>query len=203
VSTAGAYRRHAASLSAVLLLHALVFSLALRADRGRRPPKAADESLAVWIVRRQEWPREQPPTPPTARAPRARAPAPSPAPAAAAAPPPEAPSAAGPRIDWERAAVDAARASAATAAAGAGYRDLAGAPPAVRAWIEGEHMERAPAGIPWRHSRVEFTPEGFPIIHINDHCVSLPMLAFLVFCKIGHIEADGHLFDSLRAPREP
>jgi hypothetical protein len=64
-------------------------------------------------------------------------------------------------------------------------------------------MEPVPPGIPWAHPRVEYTEGGLPIIWVNDHCVVVPMMMFLMFCKVGHIEANGDLFKHMQEPREP
>ena len=53
----------------------------------------------------------------------------------------------------------------------------------------------------WKRARVEVTPEGIPIINVNDYCVVVPMLAFMMFCRVGHIEANGHLLDHMHDPR--
>jgi hypothetical protein len=193
------HRRRGVAIAAALAAHAVVLWSAVVADRARRGERAEDRALAVRILAL--------PVPPSAPAPPARTPRtprqPGPTPVSPAAPD-AAPAVAAPApIDWDAAAASAARAAVDAQVATGTYRDLAGAPPAVRAWLEAEHLTPARPGLPWRHARVEFTPEGFPIIRINDHCVSLPMLAFLVFCKLGRIEADGHLFDHLRDAGDP
>ena len=110
-----------------------------------------------------------------------------------------------PRIDWARAAERAALDGAAELERQVGYRDLAALSsalsPAQREWLKQQKIEPVPAGIRWAPARVEVTPEGLPIIHVNEHCIVIPMLAFLMFCHVGHIEANGHLFDRMRDPR--
>jgi hypothetical protein len=121
-----------------------------------------------------------------------------PLPEAAIAPPPEALQ---PKIDWNREAELAAQNAAADS--GKDYRDLSQLSPSQQSWIKQNHMEPVPPGISWRHPRVEFTADGFPIIWINDHCVSVPAMMFLVFCHIGHIEANGDLFKHMHDPAAP
>jgi len=56
-------------------------------------------------------------------------------------------------------------------------------------------------GIAWTHPRFEFDRStGLPVLWINDHCV---MITLLVFCGIGHIEANGDLFKHMRDPHAP
>jgi hypothetical protein len=56
-------------------------------------------------------------------------------------------------------------------------------------------LEPAAPGIPWQRPRVEITPGGLPVIWINERCV---LVIVMVFCGIGHIEADGGLFNHMR-----
>jgi len=41
---------------------------------------------------------------------------------------------------------------------------------------------------------------GIPIIWVNDHCVVVPLMMFMMFCQVGHIEANGDLFKHMRDP---
>ena len=108
-----------------------------------------------------------------------------------------------PWTDWEHEAELAAQNSVAAAEHDKNYRNLSGLSPEQLDWIKRNHMEPAPSGIPWRHPRVEYSEGGLPIIWINDHCVLVPMMMFIVFCQVGHIEANGDLFKHMRDPREP
>jgi len=117
--------------------------------------------------------------------------------AAATTPPDE------PKIDWDKEAELAAQSALAEAARENGYRNLSALSPEQLAWVRQNQMEAAAPGIAWKYRRVEITEGGFPIIHINDHCVAIPLLLMMVFCKIGHIEANGKLFEHMRDPHDP
>jgi hypothetical protein len=103
-----------------------------------------------------------------------------------------------PSIDWDKEIELAVQSSQNKADKEVGYRNLAALTPAQRDWLQQNHMEPGSPGITWKQSRVEVTPGGFPIIHINDHCVLVPFLMMMVFCKIGHIEPNGKLFEHMR-----
>jgi hypothetical protein len=61
-------------------------------------------------------------------------------------------------------------------------------------------VQPAPPGIEWHHPRFEFDRStGLPIFWINDHCV---LVTVMVFCGIGHIEPNSHLFDHMRDPEK-
>jgi len=184
---------------AVLLLHVMVVVVLIRsAARPISSSAKADEFLVLLVLPRK------PVAPPDAVAPPQQvAPRPSPASKPAAArrnPPvpepktsvvPEQP--ASPAPDWLHEAELAARNSVAGAEKDKDYRDLSGMTPERLAWLKQNQMEPARPGIPWNHPRVEISG-GIPIIWINDHCISVPAMLFMVFCKIGHIEPDGDLF---------
>jgi hypothetical protein len=108
-----------------------------------------------------------------------------------------------PRIDWEKEARKAAQEAIADADKQNAYRNLSALSPEQLSWVRKNHLEPTVPGIPWKYSRIEVTEGGFPIIHINDHCVSIPFMMFMVFCKIGHIEPKGDLFDHMRDPHNP
>lgn len=84
-----------------------------------------------------------------------------------------------------------------------GYRNLAALSPEQLKWVRQNHLEPATPGFTWKYRRVEITEGGFPIIHINDQCVAIPFLLMMVFCKIGHIEPQGDLFEHMRDPHSP
>jgi hypothetical protein len=111
--------------------------------------------------------------------------------------PPEAPQR--PDIDWQREAELAAQNAVADAEREGNFRDLSSLTPLQRDWITRNHMEPAPPGIHWQHPRVQFIDRGvpIPIIWINDRCV---LIIPLVFCGIGHISANGDLFEHMRDP---
>lgn len=108
-----------------------------------------------------------------------------------------------PKIDWEREAELAAQNAVAAAEKQGNYRDLSALSAAQLSWVRRNHLEPAPPGIAWTHPRVEIQKGGLPIIWINDHCIAVPVMMLMVFCKIGHIEANGGLFDHMRDPRNP
>lgn len=110
------------------------------------------------------------------------------------------PAAQPPRIDWEEEAEQAAKNVIADAEKENAHRNLAALSPEQLSWVRQNHLEPATPGIPWKYRRVEVTEGGFPIIHINDHCVAIPLMMFMVFCRIGHIEPKGDLFDTMRDP---
>jgi hypothetical protein len=103
-----------------------------------------------------------------------------------------------PPIDWDKEAELAAQNAISNAGKEAAYRNLAALTPAQRDWISYNGLEPAAPGIPWAQRRVEIVQGGLPIIHINDHCVAIPFLMMMVFCKIGHIEPRGDLFKHMQ-----
>jgi hypothetical protein len=108
-----------------------------------------------------------------------------------------------PKIDWEKEAELAAQNTIANAGKQNGYRNLSALSPEQMSWVRQNHLEPAEPGIPWKYRRVEIAEGGFPIIHINDHCVAIPFLMMMVFCTIGHIEPKGDLFEHMRDPHSP
>jgi hypothetical protein len=108
-----------------------------------------------------------------------------------------------PPVDWRHEAQVAVDAALAKAEAEQAYRNMASLSPEQLSWVRQNHWVPAKPGIPWKYRRVEVTPDGFPIIHINDHCVAIPLLLMAVFCQIGHIEPNGKLFEHMRDPRNP
>jgi hypothetical protein len=113
--------------------------------------------------------------------------------------PPEAPPP--PAIDWKHEAELAARNGVAEAEKQSKYRDLSALSAEQLSWAKKNHMEPAAPGIPWTHPRFEFDAHtGLPVFWINDHCV---LVALMVFCGIGHIEANGGLFKHMGDPHDP
>jgi hypothetical protein len=108
-----------------------------------------------------------------------------------------------PRIDSGKEAEQATADAIANTEKQSTYRNLSALSPEQRSWLRENQMKPAAPGIPWKYHRVEVTEGGFPIIHINDHCVAIPLMMFMVFCKVGHIEPQGDLFDHMRDPHNP
>jgi hypothetical protein len=113
-------------------------------------------------------------------------------------PPPEPP-----KIDWEKEAALATQNAIANANKENGYRNLSALSPEQLRWVRENQLVPAPPGIAWTYRHVEITQSGFPIIHINDHCVAIPFLMMMVFCKIGRIEPNGDLFAHMRDRNNP
>ncbi len=108
-----------------------------------------------------------------------------------------------PKIDWANEADLAAQRALARADTEENYRNLAGLSAEQLKWVRDNELVPAEPGIPWKYRRVEITEGGFPIIHINDHCIAVPFLMMMVFCKIGHIEPKGDLFEHMHDPHTP
>jgi hypothetical protein len=108
-----------------------------------------------------------------------------------------------PAIDWEKEAEIASNNAITNVDTQNAYRNLSALSPAQRSWVRQNHLEPARAGIQWKYRRVEVAEGGFPIIHINDHCIIVPFLMMMVFCQIGHIEPKGDLFDHMRDAHSP
>jgi hypothetical protein len=104
-----------------------------------------------------------------------------------------------PSVDWQHEAELAAQNAVADAEREGKFRDLSSLTPLQLDWIERNHMEPAPPGIHWKRPRVEIQPGGLPIIWINERCV---LVIVMVFCGIGHIEAEGGLFNYMRDPHQ-
>lgn len=197
-------RRHrgrwrAVVFPAVLLGHAIVIFVVLRVDRERVFIDGERENSALELIRIL--------TPVIRPAPRPDAHAPAPVPEAPGTAPPEIvpPSEAQtqpppPPVDWAEAAHRAAQNAATDTERRRRYNDFSGLTPAQRDWIARNEFVPVAPGIAWKPNRVEVTPEGLPLIHVGDHCIVVPMLAFLMFCKVGHINANSHLFDHFRDP---
>ena len=108
-----------------------------------------------------------------------------------------------PMIDWAKEAELAIQNAIANTGKENGYRNLSALTPEQLTWVRQNHLEPAAPGIAWTYRRVEIAEGGFPIIHINDHCVAIPFLMMMVFCKIGHIEPKGDLFEHMRDQHNP
>jgi hypothetical protein len=102
----------------------------------------------------------------------------------------------GPSIDWRLEAELAAKDSISKAEREKTYRNLAGLSAEQLEWVRRNHMEPTTSPIEWNHPRYEVDRStGLPVLWINDHCV---MVTVMVFCAIGHIEANGDLFKHMR-----
>jgi hypothetical protein len=110
-----------------------------------------------------------------------------------------------PQIDWQHELELAVQNKVANEETENNYRDLSKSmSPSQVDWLKRHHMEPASAGVTWKKPRVEVTRDGMPIVHINDHCVLVPLLFVpMVFCSIGHIEPNGDLFKHMRDPQPP
>ncbi len=200
------------TLLAVLLLHALIVFVALRAGRQLPPSVIRPFNSLILLLLPREKPATDDASPSPAAAARAntkplssrrgaRVVEREPAQDNAITPPTD--SRAPSNIDWEHEAELVAQNGIASADKEKNYRNLAGLSESQLHWMRENHMEPAPPGIPWTYRRVEIAEGGFPIIHINDHCVAVPFLMMMVFCKIGHIEPNGDLFKHMRDPHDP
>jgi len=117
--------------------------------------------------------------------------------------PPMEPATPPPPIDWQRELESAVQNRVANEDAEKSYRDLSKSmSPSQIDWLKRHQMEPASPGVTWKTPRVEVTKDGMPIVHINDHCVLVPVLFVpMVFCSIGHIEPNGDLFNHMRDPQ--
>jgi hypothetical protein len=185
-------------LLAVLMLHAAIVLLLLRPARLLTNSGTSDEPLILMLLHPRPPPTTEVATPRPAPASKIRsakhelAPAPAPDNAITA---PEVPPR--PSIDWQQEAELAAQNAVADAEREGKFRDLSSLTPLQLEWIKQNHMEPAPPGIHWKRPRVEVTPGGLPVIWINERCV---LVIVMVFCGIGHIEADGGLFKHMGDP---
>jgi hypothetical protein len=186
---------------AVLMLHAAIVLLLVRPVRLLTHSGTSDEPLLLMLLRSIPPPATGAASPRPAPAANARSAKrePAPVPDNAITLPPEAPPEGPPRpsIDWQHEAELAAQNAIAGAEREGNFRDLSSLTPSQLDWIKRNHMEPAPPGIPWKRPRVEITPGGLPVIWINERCV---LVVVMVFCGIGHIEADGGLFNHMRDP---
>jgi hypothetical protein len=185
---------------AVLMLHAVIVLLLIRPARLLTNSRTSDEPLILMLLRSGPPPAAVVAAPRPAPASKARStkrePAPVPVPGNAITLPPEAPPQ--PSVDWQHEAELAAQNAVAGAEREGNFRNLSSLTPLQLDWIKRNHMEPAPPGIHWKRPRVEVTPGGLPIIWINERCV---LVIVMVFCGIGHIEADGGLFNHMGDPQ--
>lgn len=108
-----------------------------------------------------------------------------------------------PKIDWESEAQLTVCNSITSTDTQNGYRNLSALSAEQLRWVRQNYLEPAKPDIPWTYRRVEMAEGGFPIIHINDHGVAIPVPLVMVFCKIGPIEAKGDLCEPMRDTRIP
>jgi hypothetical protein len=89
------------------------------------------------------------------------------------------------QIDWQHELELAVQNRVANEEAEKAYRDLSKSmSPSQVDWLKQHHMEPASPGLTWKKPRVEITKGGMPIVHINDHCVLVPLLFVpMVFCS--------------------
>ena len=190
---------------AVLMIHIVIVLLVIRAVRiPVLLPTSMNKSLMLLLLRHNVDPttsvsaRRHP-----AGQPRSATLEPSPSKPRTASPDATSIAAEPPKIDWETEAELAAQSAVANAGRESHYRNLSALSPEQLSWVRQNHLEQANPGIPWKYRRVEVTAGGFPIIHINDNCVAIPLLMMMVFCKIGHVESKGDLFEHMRDPHDP
>jgi hypothetical protein len=88
-----------------------------------------------------------------------------------------------PDIDWAHELELAASNSVSTDERERSYRDLSVLTPAQQKWLIDDHYQPVKSGIAWKPSRVEISEGGFPIIHLGNHCVAIPLMMMMVFCK--------------------
>ena len=195
----------------VILVHGLLIEVLIRElKRDRFTKRESAEALLVYFLPRAASPaRDLSTAEGSAKAsPRSgvfRRSAPvEPARSASATPPVEAMPAT-PTIDWQHELQLSAQNSLADDKKEKSYRDLAKSmSPSQLDWLKQHQTEPASPGLTWKTPRVEVTKDGLPIVHINDHCVLVPLLFVpMVFCSIGHIEPNGELFKHMRDPKPP
>jgi hypothetical protein len=193
LNTTDAHDRRPLILLGVLVSHAVVVLLLIRAARQPIFPQyISQEPLVLMYLHDGVRAITQAVSP----RPRARLPPMPSATAQATTPPPQAPPPAA--IDWEQQAELAAR-NGVAAEKQKDYRDLSALSPEQLSWIRNNHMQPATPGIPWTHPRFEFDAHsGLPVFWINDRCV---LVMLMVFCGVGHREASGDLFKHMdRSP---
>jgi hypothetical protein len=188
----------AAVFLAVVIAHAVLLLLVIRAARLITSPKRFYEPLVVMVLPNNASETQHAPTPP-AQVFRPRPSKQEHPPDNAITIPPENP--AQPQIDWEHETELAAENRIAQAEKEKNYRNLAGLSAEQLSWVRQNHMVPAPPGIEWTHPRFEFDRNtGLPMFWVNDHCV---LITVLIFCGIGHIEPNGQLFKHMRDPHDP
>ena len=104
-----------------------------------------------------------------------------------------------PSVDWDQEALAAIQESLLAAEKHKQYRDLSGLLAAQLEWVRQNQMVPMPPSFQWDHRRRD---NGNPlgVIWIGQHCV---LVWLIPFCQIGHIEANGELFEHMRDPKEP
>jgi hypothetical protein len=88
-----------------------------------------------------------------------------------------------PDIDWDRELHLAVSSVMSNDERERAYRDLSGLTPAQRKWLIDNQYQPVKPGVSWKPRRVEMAEGGFPIIHLGDRCIAVPMLMMMVFCK--------------------
>jgi hypothetical protein len=182
----------------VLMSHVVIVVVIVREGRLVLLPKGAHEPLLLMLLR-GEAPAIHSAQTPRAKGSRPHAPKRERVAENAIDAPPGLPPES--HIDWQHEAELAAQNFLADAEKEKNYRDLSGLSAAQRDWIKKNQMKPAPPGIAWQHPRFEFDRQtGLPMFWINDRCV---WIMLMVFCGVGHTEADGGLFNHLRDLLEP
>jgi hypothetical protein len=187
---------------AVLMLHGTAVLVLVRATQQyHSPSRQGAEPLTFLLLHKTE--------PTTIAAATADAPNAKSSKRKPSQPPPEATNAitapaetaAAPKIDWQHESELAAQNGVANADKERNYRNLGGLSAAQLKWVRDNHMVQMAPGIVWAHPRVEIDKNTLlPIVHINDHCV---LVLVFVFCGIGHIQPNSHLFEHLHDTPDP
>lgn len=182
----------------VLMSHVMIVVVVIREGRLVLLPKGTHEPLLLMLLR-GERPAIQTAPAPRAKDSRPHTPKHEGVPENAITAPPDLSRES--HIDWQHEAELAGQNFLANAEKEKNYRDLSRLSAAQRDWIEQNQIKRAPPDIAWQHPRFEFDRQtGLPMFWINDRCV---WIMLMVFCGVGHAEADGGLFNHLRDPHEP
>jgi len=181
----------------VLISHAVIMLVVIREDRLASSAKRLYEPLLVMLLDGKASEIKDA----AAEAPQSRSNAVQhkPVPHDAITLPPEMPGQ--PKIDWEHESELATQNFIADAEKEKAYRNLSGLSADQLDWIKKNHMKPAPPGFEWQHPRFEFDPNsGLPMFWISDHCV---LITLMIFCGIGHSQANGSLFQHMRDTKPP
>jgi hypothetical protein len=204
------HRQRWAAALLILLVHGLLIEALLRESKQTRFPRhELSEPLHVYLLPREgspviDFPRAHSSStvPPRSSAPKGEMPK------------EEAPTITHPieeltprsQIDWQHELELAALNGVTDELMKKSYRDLSRSmSPSQLEWLKRHRMEPASnPGMTWKRPRVEVTKDGLPIVHLNDHCVLVPLFLIpMVFCSVGHIEPNGDLFNHMHNPQPP
>jgi len=104
-----------------------------------------------------------------------------------------------PPVDWAREADASVQDSLAEQDKESSYRNLSRLSAAQLDWVRRNQMVPMSPSFQWDHRRRD---NGNPlgVIWIGQHCA---LVWLIPFCRIGHIEANGELFEHMQDPKEP